>query len=432
MTTSAPPKFPRLTRRALELEEAPISWLMTKALQVPGLLSLAAGFVDHPTLPHTGVAEVASRLLSDPVRGREALQYGTTAGDPRLRRALLDRLARGSDAAIWSRFDEDDLVLTGGSQQLLYLLGELLVEEGDLVLVENPSYFVYVGALQSLGARLVGVGVDRDGLIPESLERVLDEIDARGELARVKMLYTMPYYQNPTGATLSRERRGRVTAMLASYRERGLEAVILEDAAYRGLRFPGVEDLPPLFESQDDGLPVVYADSFSKILSPGMRVGYGILPVELREALLRLKSLHDFGSCHLAQQLVLGIMEDGLLTEHEQHLRSRYAEKCARLHDLLVEELGDRAEFIVPNGGLYLWMTLRSEVDTGMSGKLFQRALDDKVLFVPGEICGMAGAEGGETISRSMRLCYAYPSDRELTEAGLRLAHSIRSVVDAG
>lgn len=427
-TTPAARHLPDLpfSRRARELRDAPISWLMGQALQVPQLLSLAAGFVDQATLPNEELARLVKDLLCDPKRGPAALQYGTNAGDERLRRSLLGRLT--SEAAVWNDVTADDVVVTAGSQELLYLLAEVFVEAGDVVLVENPSYFVYVGALRSFGCEIVGVQSDHHGMSPSALDTTLAEIAERGLLERTKLLYLMTYSQNPNGATLSAERRPRIWEVFEAWVEKGLNAVVLEDAAYRHLRFPGVEDIAPLFEQQRENQRVCYTESFSKVLSPGVRLGFGVVPAKVREALLRLKSHHDFGTSNFCQQLVLRVLEDGLYDRHLEVIRGRYRDKCRLLFDLLATELGDAVELVEPVGGLFLWMTLRDDIDTGLDGRLFQRSLEEKVLYVPGEICAVSSGDPTACGRRSMRLCYAYPTDEDLAEAGRRLVRAVRSL----
>ena len=428
MTISTVPRRVPFSRRAAELERAPISWLMAQALEVPGLLSLAAGFVDQETLPAAEMVEIAAAVLGDEKSGRDALQYGTTAGDPELRRVLLDRMA-SDRSPIWSQVGIEDVVLTSGSQQLLYLLAEVLLEDGDIVLVEDPSYFVFMAALESLSTRLVGVECDADGVRPEALDRCLEELHRRGDLGRVKLVYLMTYFQNPTGASLSAERGPRVLQVMRDWQERGLEALVLEDAAYRDLCFPGEAEVPPLFEGQDANETVCYAGSFSKSLAPGLRLGYGIVPTELAETLVRLKSHHDFGTGNLSQQLVLKALQTGMIDSHVEKMRRRYLGKCELLFEVLRAELGDAIELEVPRGGLYLWGRLPEGLDTGLQSRVFARALEEKVLYVPGEICCVNEASPDDPTCRSMRLCYSYPPDEELAEAGRRLARAIASVV---
>ena len=217
--------------------------------------------------------------------------------------------------------------------------------------------------------------------------------------------------------------------MYESWTERGLNAVVLEDAAYRHLRFPGIDDIAPLFEQQAGNERVCYLESFSKVLSPGVRLGFGVVPSKVREALVRLKSHHDFGTSNFCQQLVLEVLEDGLYDRHLTLLRSRYRDKCQMLQELLVNELGEAVEFVEPAGGLYLWMTIRDDIDTGLDGDLFQRSLAEGVLYVPGEICVVSSGDPEGRGRRSMRLCYAYPTDDDLAEAGRRLARAVRGLL---
>lgn len=426
-----------LSRRAREGRDAPISWLMRQALQTPGMISLAAGFVDHATLPHAELAELAAELLADPQAGRQALQYGTTPGDPALRQAIFDHLAaRSPDAPVYQRLSPDDVIITSGSQQFLYLLAETLLEPGDVVITEDPSYFVMIGALENFAVRLCGVPVDADGLIPEALDATLADIDRAGLLSRVKLLYVIPYCQNPMGVTLSAERRPRFWDVFRRWRERGLAAVVAEDAAYRELRFAD-EDIPALFEQPEADDRICYTQSFSKVLAPGLRLGFGLAPRPLRDSLLHFKGYHDFGSGNLSQHLALRALQSGVYKRHGALLRERYRHKKDLLLHVLRDELPDEVELLDPDGGMYLWARLPAGCDTGTDSDLFRAARSENVLYVPGEMCSVKSWPGGpddeiRAENRcAMRLCYALPDDDELVEGGKRLARAIGTVLNA-
>ncbi|MEX0585959.1 MAG: aminotransferase class I/II-fold pyridoxal phosphate-dependent enzyme, partial [Pirellulales bacterium] len=246
--------FVALSRRVTQGGRQPISELMHRGLAQPEIVSLAAGFVDQASLPVDAFRQAAEALFADPHRARAALQYGTTPGLPRLRKQVLDRLLAADRRADAEDLSIDRVVITGGSNQLLHLVTSCLCDEGDIVLVAAPTYFVYLGLLGSLGVRAVGVEADEDGLVADSLEAVLQQLQRSGELPRVKMIYIVTYFDNPSSITLSAIRRAQIVELAQRFSlggTAGHRIHILEDAAYRDLRYAG-EDIPSLW-SHDDG-----------------------------------------------------------------------------------------------------------------------------------------------------------------------------------
>jgi len=265
-----------------------ISWLMAQALEVPGLISLAAGFVDQESLPHEEVSRILEPLLREKSAGQAALQYGTTQGDLELRQLLVQRLRAEGVFHPAAKIDESHMLIGSGSQQVLYLAAEALLDEGDIILLEAPTYFVVLGILQSRNLRTFGIDTDADGIVVEKVEECLAALEKRGEISRVKMLYLMSYATNPLGITLAPERRKRLLALLQSYREKGYPILLLEDAAYRRLGF--ADPIPhPIKSLEADNDLVLYTESFSKTLSPGFRLGFGVGPKSLIDKMVDLK-----------------------------------------------------------------------------------------------------------------------------------------------
>jgi 2-aminoadipate transaminase len=205
----------------------------------PDLVNFAAGLVDSHTLPTGPVAEMAQAILTDNLRGRAAMQYETTQGFAELRRSALRHLEQleGKPAADMN-LTPADFVITTGSQQALYIIGDVLVDPGDIVIAANPSYFVYTGTLQSLGAKVMTVPMDESGMDVEAVDRLLGQIERDGNLHRVKFIYAISYFDNPTGLTMSLERRPRLLEIAKKYSKKH-RILILEDAAYRELRYDG-------------------------------------------------------------------------------------------------------------------------------------------------------------------------------------------------
>ena len=242
-------KLQVLSKMGHRTVEPPISWLMHAALSRPKLISLAAGFTDSASLPVAEARTALNQVLRSPKTGQPALQYGSTVGDPALRKLTAEYLrkldkvvatpsSQTGRRGVAATYSPERLLITSGSQQLLYMTTEALCDEGDIVLVEDPTYFVYLGILQSRGLRARGVRLERDGLNLAHLEKVLTSLKRSGKLPRVKLLYLVSYFQNPTGVTTSFVKKVEALKLLKRFeRAAGHPIYLLEDAAYRELRF---------------------------------------------------------------------------------------------------------------------------------------------------------------------------------------------------
>lgn len=415
-----------LSHRALLTADQPISYFMQQAVENPNLISLAAGLVDPESLPAAEVAEAAAALLGRREAARAALQYGTTQGYAPLRERLLDRtLALDSVTRRDVCLTPEDVVVTTGSQQLLYLLSELLLDPGDLVITEAPSYFVYQGTLNSLGVRTLTVPMDDDGMQVDALAELLARLDRTGELDRLRLIYVCDYFQNPSGLTLSLPRRRRLLELARRYSRRR-RLFILEDAAYRELRYDG-PDLPSVKSLDGANEHVILALTFSKPLSPGLKTGYGLLPRDLVGPLLRLKGNHDFGSNNFTQHLLLRLLETGAYDRHVAELCRVYRQKRDVLLGALAAEFRAWPEvhWTHPAGGLYVWLTFPPEVDTGPDSPLMRSALEEGVLYVPGRFCYVNG-NGAPAPACGMRLSFGVAQPEQIEEAVRRLARAAR------
>ncbi len=384
----------------------PISWLMQAALSRPKLISLAAGFTDNATLPVKISRQVLNRVLRSPKTGQPALQYGITAGETNLRQLTARHLQKLDQSCrrrpcprtksrtrtkystrthkihSWER-----VMITGGSQQLLYMTLEALCDEGDIVLVEDPTYFVFLSILQSRGLRARGVRLERDGLDLAHLETVLQRLKKSGELRRVKALYLISYFHNPTGVTTSFEKKRGILKLLKQFeRAAGHPIYLIEDAAYRELRFKG-PDIQSALMVPGAAERVIYTGTYSKPYAPGARVGFGLLPEPLFTAVQRIKGNHDFGTANLLQQLLAGALETGLYDQHVAKIEKRYGQKAQVMKQALAEHFPPNVEIWESGGGLYFWARLPKHVSTGVKSKVFRTALKNDVLYVPGEIC---------------------------------------------
>lgn len=418
-----------LSRRAAWAGGEPIaSVLMARTLAQPELISLAAGFVDHQSLPVGPAREALEALLASPEEARAALQYGTTMGHAPLREAVLARMLNADGAtAAELNLSVDQVVLTAGSNQLLHLLVDTLADPGDIVLCGAPSYFVFLGTLGNLGVRALGVETDADGLVPEAVEAELRRLRGTGELGRVKAIYVTSYYDNPTGATVPASRRAALVEIARRW-SAGARIHVIEDAAYRELRYYG-EDVPSLRSFDPEGETVAVAGTFSKSFSPGVRVGWGVLPRGLVGPLVSQKGNVDFGSPNFNQHLMAAVLRMGLFDAHLQTLRASYRAKIDAILDAADRFLAPVGgiEWMRPEGGLYVWVRLPEHVDSGLRGPLFDRAVEEGVLYVPGECC--YPAEGRPAARNMLRLSFGALSCARIRQGMEALARAIRRVI---
>ena len=422
-----PPAPLPLSGKSRRTTDSPITYFIQKAIENPAIVSFAAGLVDEASLPAAEVAAAVSTLMADPTTAQAALQYGSTQGLPALRKQVLEHVCKADGVKPGDvSLSQEDVVITTGSQQLLYLLGEVLFDPGDIVIAEAPSYFVYHSLLQSKGARVLAVPMDDSGLDVDALEALLIRLERSGELARVKLIYTIDYFQNPTGLTLAADRRKKLVELARRFSKQH-RILILEDAAYRELRYSG-DDLPSVKRFDTTNEYVVYTSTFSKPCSPGLKTGYALMPPDVMEPLLHLKGSHDFGSNNLAQYIVSRLMESGAFYTHLEKLREVYRVKRDTMLEALEREFADvpGAKWTVPAGGIYVWLTLEG-IDTGPGGPLVQAALDAGVLYVPGEY-GHVPDVDGRVPKDECRLCFAVATLGQIADGIKRLRAALRLV----
>lgn len=420
-----------LSRTVLNASPQPFSELVSLAFEMPGLISLAAGLVDYDTLPGEGVAPLVSEILADMDSTRAALQYGTTVGFAAFREQLYTHMAEldgvSPDAYPGSA---DDVVVTTGSQQLLNLLAEALVDPGDIVIAGWPSYFVYMTALTTFGAAIRGVDLDEQGMCPDKLDRLLSGLFAAGQIHRVKFVYVVSYHQNPTGITLSAERRGQLYEVVRRWSEKsGQRILIVEDAAYRELTYDG--EAPLSIKSLDtDNQYVALCQTFSKPFSPGLKTGYGLMPSDLIPPLTLCKDGRDFGSSNFNQHVLSKAMATGIYDQHVDRLCKHYADKIHITLAAVDQHFSDipGVTWTRPTGGMYVWLTLPESIDTGRQSKLFALALELGVLYVPGNYC-YPNDPTRTPPTNTIRLAVGVPDVEQIREGVARLAQAVRGVL---
>jgi 2-aminoadipate transaminase len=418
-----------LSAKARRTGEQPISFLMAAVLANPNLINLAAGLVDPLTLPVEPMRRIAGTIFSTDQRSRAALQYDTTLGLAPLRQATLRHLETlEQKTAAEMGLTDRDIVITSGSQQALYLIGDVLIDPGDIVIAANPCYFVFTGTLASLGATVMPVPMTEDGIDVDAIERLLGKLDHENKLDRVKLIYTTSYFQNPTGLTLSAQARPRLLEIARRF-SRGNRILILEDAAYRELRYDGPA-LPSIKSYDRDNQYTILTQTFSKAFAPGLKTGYTAMPADLLEAVLHQKGNHDFGSASLTQHIAAEAVTSGLYQRHVKLLGDSYRDKRDTMLEALDRHMpaGAGISWTRPSGGLYIWVTLPPGFDTSRGSPLFQACVERSVLYVPGDYCFQPD-ENGFVPRNHIRLSFGQVAPEQI-EPGIRgFAQAISAVL---
>ncbi|MBR4799529.1 MAG: PLP-dependent aminotransferase family protein, partial [Clostridia bacterium] len=326
-----------------------------------------------------------------------ALQYGITEGYPRLREQVAERLR----AKFATGTEDDETVITTGGQQGIDLTAKVLLNEGDTVICENPSFIGALNAFRSYNAHLVGIDLEPDGMNIELLESALKANP------NTKLIYIIPTFQNPAGITTSLKKRKAILALAEKY-----NAVILEDNPYGELRFAGT-DIPTI-KSLDKNGRVVYCSSFSKILSAGMRIGFLCGPKELIQKVVVVKQVNDVHTNLFFQILASDFIERYGLDDHIKEIRALYKNKCGLMLSELDKHIAGKAAYTRPEGGLFIWLTVKG----GNGDEIAKKAIANKVAVVTGS--SFNPIQGGP--SDSVRLNYSTPSDEEIIEGVKRLS----------
>ena len=374
-----------------------------KALTDPTIISLAAGNPSPESFPVEDLARISSEIFSD--SSTAALQYSVTEGYPPLREDVKARLA--------SRFgigrDFDMTIITSGGQQGIELLCKTMCDEGDTVIVEEPSFIGALNAFRSNGAKLVGIPMEDDGIDIGKLE------DAMKNNPRAKILYLIPTFQNPSGTCMSLEKRKKVYDLAKMY-----NIIILEDNPYGELRFAG-EEIPTIKSFDEDGY-VVYSGSYSKVLSAGMRIGFICGPEAIVQKMVVAKQVEDVHTNIFFQMLCHRYIAECDMDKHVADIRKLYKHKC----DLMLSELDKKmpkcVRYTRPEGGLFLWCTLPDNIS---QPDFVKAAMAKKVAVVPGQTFN----SDPNSPSQSFRLNYSTPSDEQIVEGIDRLAETVKSML---
>jgi 2-aminoadipate transaminase len=372
----------------------------------PEVISLAGGLPDTSTFPPQSFAAQMTRIAQE--SAAEALQYGPTEGFEETKDCILQVMAAEGMLP-----DPEDVIVTTGGQQAIDLVCKTLVDPGDVVICEAPTYPGAVPVFCSYQADVVQVECDENGMRVDQLEELLETLRREGR--RPKFIYSVPTFQNPAGVTLSLERRARLVELARMH-----ELLVIEDNPYGLLRFGG-EALPPLYQL-DGGDFVIYLGTFSKILSPGIRLGWAVAPPPVMEKIVLGKQAADLCTSTLTQYFVREYFEEGKWQRYVEDLVGIYRDRRDTMLAALDEHFPAEATWTAPEGGLFIWATLPSYIDTS---DLLAKALRADVAFVPGE-----AAYVDERGRNSMRLNFSGVDEAEIREGVRRIGKVISEQVE--
>ncbi|MET0305883.1 MAG: PLP-dependent aminotransferase family protein [Solirubrobacterales bacterium] len=373
----------------------------------PEVISLAGGLPDTSTFPAGTFAAQMTRIAQESTA--EALQYGPTEGFAETVDCIIEVM--GAEGMLP---DPDDVIVTTGGQQAIDLICKTLVDPGDVVVCEAPTYPGAVPVFCSYQAETIQIDCDEDGMKIDELEAVLARLDGEGR--RPKFVYSVPSFQNPAGVTMSLERRRRLVELV-----RQRELLVVEDNPYGLLRFGG-EPLPPLYQL-DGGDFVIYVGTFSKILSPGIRLGWAVAPPPVMEKIVLGKQASDLCTSTLTQYFVREYFGEGRWREYVESLVEIYRGRRDTMVAALRDHFPAEATWTEPEGGLFIWATLPEYIDTS---DLLAKALREDVAFVPGQAAYVDESRGRS----SMRLNFSGVGDEEIREGVRRIGKAIAEQVE--
>jgi 2-aminoadipate transaminase len=373
-----------------------------KLLQRPGMISFAGGLPAPETFPIDDLKKIAVEVLEKD--GGNALQYGTTEGDPLLRKMLVERHNRqGLNISI------ENLIITSGSQQGLDLIARVLIDQDDYVLCGLPSYLGGISAFGVYGAKLKGIPLDDLGMKPDELEKTIITLKDLGR--KIKFVYIIPDFQNPAGITLPESRRLKIIDIAEKY-----NLLIVEDSPYREIRFEG-EPQRMMFSLDKNGR-VITLCTFSKIFAPGFRVGWVISQPEILDKIVQAKQTADLCTSAFVQKILARYLEKGLLEKNLPKTIALYRERRNHMLECFRKYMPEKVKWTEPQGGLFLFVTMPAYID---AGNILRKAIDNNVAFVDGAtfFCNDSG-------HNTMRINFSYSNRDEIEKGVERLALVIK------
>jgi 2-aminoadipate transaminase len=372
-----------------------------KHLGKPGMISFAGGLPAPETFPVNDLKEIVSEILEK--NGPDSLQYGTTEGDPLLRKMLVERHNRQG-----LKIGIDNLIITTASQQALDLIAKVFLDPGDYVLCGLPSYLGGINAFTLYGAKLKGISLDENGMNPVELEETVIILKELGR--KVKFIYVIPDFQNPSGITIPESRRRKIIEIADKY-----DLLIVEDSPYREVRFEG--EPQKLMNELDTTGRVITLFTFSKIFAPGFRVGWVVGNPEILDKLVMAKQTADLCTSSFVQKIIARYMEKGLLDKNLTRTIDLYRERRIQMINCFKKYMPAGVSWTEPQGGLFLFVTLPSHIDTD---DILKKAIEKNVAFVAGSsfFCNNSG-------HNTMRINFSFSNNEEIEEGVRRLSQVI-------
>ena len=375
---------------------------LLKFTRQPDIISFAGGLPAPETFPVKDMESICCQILHE--KGALALQYGPTEGEWILREQIANWMAREK-----STIKPENILVTSGSQQGLDIIGRVFLDPGDVAIAEIPSYIGGLQAFTAYRAKLVGITQDDEGMRIDLLEKTLDKFATRKK--KPKFIYIVPDFQNPSGVTMSLDRRKKLLKLAYKH-----EIPVIEDSPYRDLRFTG-QNVPPIY-ALDTENQVIVLGTFSKLLCPGLRLGWLMAPIEWMDRMVVAKQAMDLNSPTFTQLIAAEYMKRGLLQGQIERIRTLYAKKRQLMLGALQKCMPKGVTWTKPEGGLFLWVRLPKKMS---ANDLFPKAIENKVAYVIGSAFHCNG-KGQNT----MRLNFSYASDAQIDEGIERLAKVIK------
>ncbi|WP_083830168.1 aminotransferase-like domain-containing protein [Thermococcus zilligii] len=390
------------SQKALRMKASEVRELL-KLVETSDVISLAGGLPAPETFPVETIKKITAEILEE--HADKALQYGTTKGFTPLRLAL----ARWMEKRYGIPMSKVEILTVAGSQQALDLIGRVTINPGDVIVVEAPTYLAAIQAFEYYDPEFVSIPMDDEGMRIDLLEEKLEELKRQGK--RVKMVYTVSTFQNPAGVTMSLERRKRLVELAEEY-----NFLIVEDGPYSELRYSG-EPIPPIKHFDENGR-VIYLGTFSKILAPGLRIGWVAAHPHLIRKMEIAKQSIDLCTNTLGQTIAWKYVEDGHLDEHIPRIVEFYKPRRDAMLEALEEYMPEGVTWTKPEGGMFVWVTLPEGIDTKF---MLEKAVSKGVAYVPGEAFFVHRDK-----KNTMRLNFTYVPEEKIREGVKRLAETVK------
>lgn len=393
------------SERAGKMKASEIRELL-KLIQKPEIISFAGGLPNPEAFPVESTKEIINDLMDN--KGEKVLQYGSTEGVNELRDELAKRMRdRGMDV------ERENILITHGSQQALDLLSKVLLDPGDNIIVGSPTYLGATGSFRALEGNMISVEVNEDGMDLDILRKKLEELTKAGE--KPKFIYVVLTFQNPSGATMTPEKRRELLDIAEEY-----DILIVEDSPYSYLRYEGEPN--PHLMSIDGSDRVLRLETFSKILAPGFRIAWCTGPKELIEKMVIAKQATDLCTNPFGQYVAYEYISRGILDEHLETIKEIYNKKRLTMLEAMEEHFPEEAEWNRPEGGMFIWAKLPEEINTR---DMFEKAVEENVAYVIGDAFFVE--DGGHN---TMRLNFTHSSEENIKKGIKKLGKVIKEEIE--